>query len=82
MTLKIALLKEIRPHERRVALVPVVAAKLVRLGAQILIQAGAGLSAGFPDDAYEGAMVSQDPASMLAEEQAALGHQHRRCDRG
>ena len=75
MSLKIALLKEIRPHEMRVALVPVVAAKLVKMGAQILIQAGAGVSAGFPDDAYEGATVSSDPASMLAGADIVLGVQ-------
>lgn len=75
MSLKIALLKEIRPHETRVALVPVVAAKLVRMGAQIIVQSGAGVSAGFPDEAYEGALVSSDPGSMLAEADIILGVQ-------
>ena len=42
MPVKIAVLKETKPHERRVALVPSVAAKLVKLGAKLQMQAGAG----------------------------------------
>jgi NAD(P) transhydrogenase subunit alpha len=47
MYVHVAVLKETQPHERRVALVPSVAAKLVKLGAKLLMQAGAvrGLSA-------------------------------------
>ena len=42
MPVKIAVLKETRPHERRVAMVPAVADKLAKLGAQIHMQSGAG----------------------------------------
>ncbi len=42
MPVKIAVLKETRPNERRVALVPVVADKLAKLGAELHMQSGAG----------------------------------------
>ena len=42
MPVKIAVLKETRPHERRVAMVPAVADKLAKLGAQVHMQSGAG----------------------------------------
>ncbi len=41
--------------ERRVALTPDAAARLSRDGHRVVIQAGAGLAAGFPDEAYRGA---------------------------
>ena len=53
MTVSIAVLKETRPHERRVALVPVVADKLARLGAQLRLQAGAGAAVKLADAAYK-----------------------------
>ena len=42
MYVNVAILKETQPHERRVALVPSVAAKLVKLGAKLHMQSGAG----------------------------------------
>jgi len=75
MSLKIVLLKETRPHEKRVALVPVVAAKLMKLGAQILIQSGAGIAAGFADDAYGASVISADPHAIVADADIVLGVQ-------
>ena len=43
----VAVLKETRPHERRVPLVPAVAAKLITLGAKIQMQTGWVKRAGF-----------------------------------
>ena len=40
MPVQIAVLKETRPHERRVAMVPAVADKLAKLGAPIHLQSG------------------------------------------
>jgi len=40
------------PHERRVALVPRAVKALVEAGHQVLVPVGAGLAAGFRDDAY------------------------------
>jgi H+-translocating NAD(P) transhydrogenase subunit alpha len=42
MAVKIAVPRENRPNERRVALVPTVAAKLKKLGAELSLEAGAG----------------------------------------
>lgn len=60
---------ENNPLETRVALIPAAAAKLVKLGASVGIQAGAGEKAGHPDAAYAeaGASIVTDRAAALAE---------------
>jgi H+-translocating NAD(P) transhydrogenase subunit alpha len=45
--------KEIFPGERRVALVPSVLPTLAKAGLSVVIEAGAGTSAGYPDAEYE-----------------------------
>nr|WP_197441225.1 Re/Si-specific NAD(P)(+) transhydrogenase subunit alpha [Thalassoglobus neptunius] len=45
--------KETYPGERRVALVPASVSALKKLGAEVTIQSGAGVEAGFPDSDYE-----------------------------
>jgi NAD(P) transhydrogenase subunit alpha len=52
MPIQVAVLKESRPHEQRVAMVPAVADKLSKLGCQISLLSGAGLSSKLPDSAY------------------------------
>jgi NAD(P) transhydrogenase subunit alpha len=42
MYINIAMLKETQPHERRLALIPDVAAKLTKLGAKLHMKSGAG----------------------------------------
>ncbi|WP_165223366.1 Re/Si-specific NAD(P)(+) transhydrogenase subunit alpha [Aquisphaera insulae] len=51
--------REIYPGERRVALVPAVLPGLAKAGIGVVVEAGAGESAGYPDDAYraKGAQV-------------------------
>jgi NAD(P) transhydrogenase subunit alpha len=44
--------KETYPGERRVATIPAVVPSLTRLGLEVLVEKDAGLSAGFPDEAY------------------------------
>jgi NAD(P) transhydrogenase subunit alpha len=44
---------ETYPSERRVALVPSVAADLAKAGLEVVVQQGAGENAGFPDDFYQ-----------------------------
>jgi len=65
--MKIAVPKETRPGERRVALVPESCKKLVQAGFSIAIESGAGASAFYADDAYRqaGATVEPDPAALL-----------------
>jgi NAD(P) transhydrogenase subunit alpha len=45
--------KEAFPGERRVALVPVVIPSLIKAGFQVLVEVGAGASAGYPDVDYQ-----------------------------
>lgn len=47
--------REIAPGERRVALVPDVVQLLTRAGHQVVVERGAGLPAGFTDEAYRSA---------------------------
>jgi NAD(P) transhydrogenase subunit alpha len=44
--------RETSPGEARVALVPSVLARLIRAGLGVVVEAGAGVAAGFPDRAY------------------------------
>jgi len=53
--MKIAVVKEIKNQENRVALTPSGAAALVRAGHLVQIEAGAGLGSGFPDATYQAA---------------------------
>jgi H+-translocating NAD(P) transhydrogenase subunit alpha len=55
---KIGIPNETAPGERRVALVPDAAARLVSDGFEVLVEAGAGAAAYFEDDAYAGAGAS------------------------
>jgi NAD(P) transhydrogenase subunit alpha len=65
--MRIAVPLESAPGEQRVALTPESAARLVRSGHEVRIQAGAGTRAGFPDPAYESVGVSvQDAATVYA----------------
>jgi NAD(P) transhydrogenase subunit alpha len=65
--MRIAVPLESATGEHRVALTPESAARLVKAGHEIRIQAGAGTRAGFPDSAYDavGASVT-DSASLYA----------------
>lgn len=53
--MKIAVLKERRADEQRVAASPETVKKFIGLGAEVSVETGAGIAAGMPDTAYEGA---------------------------
>jgi len=53
--MKVAVVKESAPGERRVALVPETVPRLVQAGLEVLVEAGAGDGAWFPDSAYTAA---------------------------
>ncbi|ALM82029.1 NAD(P) transhydrogenase subunit alpha [Bordetella sp. N] len=72
MTLRIAVLKQLQPGERRVALVPALIPKLNKLGVELWLQAGAGLGADFPDAAYTGAHIEYDRATLLTQADIVL----------
>jgi NAD(P) transhydrogenase subunit alpha len=66
--MRLAVLKERRADEARVAATPETAKKLIALGCSVAVESGAGLSAGYPDAAYAeaGAEVVPDAAAALA----------------
>jgi len=51
--MKVAVVKEDAPGERRVALVPETVPRLTAAGLEVLVEEGAGDAAWFPDSAYE-----------------------------
>ncbi len=61
--------KEIYPGERRVALTPVVVPMLAKAGLEVVIEAGAGERAGYPDAQYQdkGAKMLSDRAAVFAQ---------------
>jgi NAD(P) transhydrogenase subunit alpha len=65
---------ETLPGERRVATIPSTVPALTRAGLDVLVEAGAGRAAGFPDDAYvdKGARLATDRAQVFAEAEAIL----------
>jgi NAD(P) transhydrogenase subunit alpha len=68
--MKVAVVKEEAPGERRVALVPEAVSKLSGAGLEILVESGAGDGAWFADDAYTeagGSVVSQAEAVSSAD---------------
>jgi len=59
--------REIYPGERRVALVPSTVPPLAKAGLQVVVEAGAGTEAGYPDQEYvsKGAKVAPDRAEVF-----------------
>src|SRR5687768_16108031 len=72
MPVKIAVLKETAPREKRVALVPAVADKLNKLGASIHMQAGAGLGVKLPDEAYKNVGCVANPQGLVSDADIVL----------
>ena len=65
--MRLAIPRETHPGENRAAVTPDTVKKLVRLGADIAIESGAGAGAGFPDEAFtaEGATIESDRDALL-----------------
>jgi NAD(P) transhydrogenase subunit alpha len=68
LDMKISVPKETHPGENRAPLTPDSAAKLVKLGAQVEVEAGLGTAAGFSDEAYTkaGATISNDRQALIS----------------
>jgi H+-translocating NAD(P) transhydrogenase subunit alpha len=60
--------RESYPGERRVALVPMVIPNLVKAGFEVVVEAGAGYPAGYPDAQYieKGATVAADRTAVFS----------------
>jgi NAD(P) transhydrogenase subunit alpha len=65
--MNVGVLKEHLPDERRVALVPAHVGTLTKLGAEVVVERGAGEAAGFADEAYS------EKGARLAERTEILG---------
>ena len=72
--MQIGVLKETHPGENRVALIPDTVKKLVKLGADITVEAALGQGSGFADDEYTeaGAAVSADRNGILGQSDIIL----------
>lgn len=72
--MRVAVPKEIKPGEKRVALVPDVISKFTKLGFEVLVESGAGIHAQATDNDYEaaGAKVS---AKVIADADIVLSVQ-------
>lgn len=75
MYVNVAVLKETQPHERRVALVPSVVPKLVKLGARLHMQAGAGSAVKLTDAAYKDVTFIADRKVLVADADVVLAVQ-------
>jgi NAD(P) transhydrogenase subunit alpha len=72
--MKVAIPKERTPDERRVALVPDTATKLIAAKLEVSVEAGAGAEAFITDDAYQaaGAKLVKSAADLLKDADAVL----------
>jgi NAD(P) transhydrogenase subunit alpha len=75
MYVNVAVLKETQPHEHRVALVPSVAAKLVKLGARLHMQSGAGDAVNLGDGAFKDVAFLDDRHALVADADVVLSVQ-------
>jgi len=67
--MKIAVLKERREYEKRVAITPETVKKYIKVGQQVCIESGAGVASSFLDQDYEaaGATVLADPKKVVGD---------------
>ena len=72
--MKIGVVKERRPHERRCAVSPDSIKKYVAAGAEVLIETGAGAGSAVPDAAFEaaGARIVPDTRAALSDADVVL----------
>ena len=75
MSVTIGALRESAPQETRVSLVPEVAEKLIKEGARVLMERGAGERAGFPDALYKTVSWADSAAQVLGESDVLLSVQ-------
>ena len=67
--MKIGVVTEIKPQENRVGLVPAGVRQATAAGAEVLVESGAGIGSGLPDDQYlaAGARLIDKAADVWAE---------------
>ncbi len=72
MPVTVAVPKELTPSERRVALVPDIAARLAKLGATVVIEKEMGKSAYFADAAYQNVQVVESTDKLYQPAEVVL----------
>ena len=72
MPIRVAVPTENLPGEHRVALIPEVVSKLAKLEIEVLVEAGAGVSAHYPDAAYDAARIVTDTKALYSEADVVL----------
>src|SRR5260221_2527182 len=72
--MKVAVLKETRAHEKRVAASPDSVKRMIALGLEVVVEAGAGAGSSFPDAAFAaaGATIAPDAPTAAADAQVVL----------
>jgi NAD(P) transhydrogenase subunit alpha len=65
--MRIAVAKEIRSGEARVALVPDIISKLTKAGLDVVIEAGAGIAAGFQDSEFTAAGATVKSGNVISD---------------
>ena len=75
MYVNVAVLKETQAHEHRVALVPAVAEKLIKLGAKLHMEAGAGEAIRLADSAFKDVAIVADRHKLVADADVVLAVQ-------
>jgi H+-translocating NAD(P) transhydrogenase subunit alpha len=75
VSLKIAVIKETRLHENRVAMVPAVADKLAKLGAELHMESGAGEAVKLADKAFKNVSFAADPLALVRDADIVLAVQ-------
>jgi proton-translocating NAD(P)+ transhydrogenase subunit alpha len=75
MYVNVAVLKEVRPHERRVALVPSLVPKLVKLGARLHMQSGAADGIKLNDAAFKDVEIVADRHVLVGDADVVLAVQ-------
>src|ERR1700734_276528 len=75
MYVNVAVLKETLPHERRVALVPSVVPKLIKLGAKLHMQTGAASAIKLADTAFKDVAFIADRKHLVADADVVLAVQ-------
>src|SRR5688572_9382562 len=86
--MKLGVVKEIRPDERRVAAAPATVARLVKSGWEVLVERGAGAGASFRDDDYvaagasliDGAVAVWRAADVVAKVRPPVLHANGTCE--
>ena len=65
--MRIAVAKEIRSGEARVALVPDIISKLTKAGLEVVIESGAGVASGFPDAQFTAAGATVKGGNVISD---------------